>query len=126
MMPVPNPPYEVYSSWLNWACRFRGCAVQLTSAIAVSMSMSGRKGASFFLAVPPGAFIPLVGVHPLQADHDRRRAELRQLCATSAHGLSHCTLRQGKTEDAIFWFNAGRLRAQFDVVVPRLKCGQVA
>jgi len=32
--------------------------------------------------------------------------------------------RQGKTEDAIFWFNAGRLRAQFDAVVPRLKCGQ--
>jgi hypothetical protein len=34
--------------------------------------------------------------------------------------------RQGKTEDAIFWFNAGRLRAQFDAVVPRLKCGQAA
>jgi len=34
--------------------------------------------------------------------------------------------RQGKTEDAIFWFNAGRFRAQFDAVVPRLKCGQVA
>jgi len=34
--------------------------------------------------------------------------------------------RQGKTENAIFWFNAGRFRAQFDVVVPRLKCGQVA
>ena len=28
--------------------------------------------------------------------------------------------RQGKTEDAIFWFNAGRLRAQFDAVVPHL------
>ncbi len=24
--------------------------------------------------------------------------------------------RQGKTEDAIFWFNAGRLRAQFNAV----------
>jgi len=34
--------------------------------------------------------------------------------------------RQGKTEDAIFWFNAGRFRAQFDAVVTRLKGGQVA
>ena len=34
--------------------------------------------------------------------------------------------RQGKTEDAIFWFNAERFRSQFDAVVPRLKCGQVA
>jgi len=54
--------------------------------------MNVRMGPSFFLAVPPGAFISLVGVHPLQADHDRRKAELRKLCATSAHGLSHCTL----------------------------------
>jgi len=34
--------------------------------------------------------------------------------------------RQGKTEDAIFWFNAGRFHAQFDAVVTRLKGGQVA
>ena len=91
------------------------------------MSMNVRMGPSFFWAVPPGAFISLVGVHPLQADHDRRRAELRQLCATSAHvALIIVHYRQGKTEDAIFWFNAGRFRAQFNAVVPRLKGGQVA
>jgi hypothetical protein len=90
------------------------------------MSMSVRMGPSFFLAVPPvpsSHWLEYIRCKQIITDVEQNSGNY---VPPVRMALVIVHYRQGKTEDAIFWFNAGRFRAQFDAVVSRLKGGQVA
>jgi len=88
--------------------------------------MSVRMGPHFswrFRQVPSSRWLEYIRCRQIMTDVEQNSGNY-VLPVLMALAIVH--YRQGKTEDAIFWFNAERFRSQFDAVVPRLKCGQVA